>query len=115
MSLSLQSAKVNVLVNDIHGLKISCRRGLCLGDPLSPLIFVLVTNGLHHMITKCRNAGLISGLGCRHDTNSIINLHYAADILICRKECMPRVLSLKWILFFYENGLDSRLIITIAL
>ena len=73
-------------VNGVQDRKILCRRGLCQGDPLSPLIFVLVANGLHHMIFKFRTVGLIEGLGCRDDTNSVVNLHYADDTLILAKQ-----------------------------
>ena len=71
----LQYAKVSVLVNGSQGQKNLCKRGLRQDDPLSPLILVLVANGLHHMIAKCREEGLIKGLGCRDDTNAVINLH----------------------------------------
>ena len=59
-----------------------CRRGLRKGDPLSPLIFILVVARLHNMIDKYRGVGLIEGLGCRDNTNAIINLYYADDTLI---------------------------------
>ena len=41
-----------MLVNGVQGREISCRRVLRKGDPLSPLIFVLVANGFHYMISN---------------------------------------------------------------
>jgi len=41
---------------------------------LFPLIFVIVANNLHHMIAKRWAKGLVKGLGCRDDTNVVINL-----------------------------------------
>ena len=49
-------------------------------------VFVLVANGLHHMIAKCQDADLIKGLGCQDDTNAVVNLHYADDTLIFGEE-----------------------------
>jgi len=34
------------------------------------------------MISKCREIGLVKGLGCRDETNVVINLEYANDTLI---------------------------------
>jgi len=47
--------------------------------PLSPLIFMSVANGLHRMIVKSQEEGLIKDLGFRGDTNAVINLHNAND------------------------------------
>ena len=78
----LQSVKVSVLLNGTQVLEISCKRGLQHSDPLSLLIFVIVANGLHHMIAKHRERGLIKGLECRDESNVVVNLHNADDTLI---------------------------------
>ena len=100
--LWLQSANVSVLVNGIQDREIYCKRDLHHSDPLSPLIFVLVADRLHHMIAECREEGHIKGLGSRDDTNIVINLHYADDTLIFGEECLSQAMILKWILFCYE-------------
>ena len=78
---------MTVLVIGIQGREISCKRGLRKGDPLSPLIFVLIANEFQHMIGKCWEESLIKGLGCRDDTNVFINLYYVDETLIFEKEC----------------------------
>ena len=92
-----------MLVNRVQGREISYRRGLSQGDPLSLLIFVLLANGLHHMIAIYRKAGLIEGLGCRDSANSVVNLHYADDNLIFGKDYTPQAMILEWILFYFKR------------
>jgi len=93
----------SILVNSVQGLDISCKRGLRQGDPLSPLIIVLVANGSRHMIFKCRMTGFFDGLGCWDESNSIINLHYVDDTLIFGKESLPQTMIHRWILFCFER------------
>ena len=68
----LQSTKVSVLMNEIQGWKTG--RVLRQEDHASPLIFVLVVDGLHHMIFICRKEGLLKGIRCQDDANTVINL-----------------------------------------
>jgi len=98
INLWLRSAKASLLVNGIVGREVARRRGLRRRDSLSPLIFVLVANGLHFMIKRCRDRRLIKGLGCLDEINKGINLHYADDTLIFERYCMTEVRTLKWIL-----------------
>lgn len=47
---SLKTAKVQILVNGVAGKEIRYRRGLRQGDPLPPLLFVLMAYGLNKML-----------------------------------------------------------------
>jgi len=105
----LSSARVSLLIIGSLGWSIACKRGLTLGDPLSPLIFVLVANGLYFMVKSCREKGLLKGLGCRDETNAIINLHYADDTLIFGKECVAQAVILKCILYCFEEWSGLRI------
>lgn len=51
----LTSATIEVLVNVIPMQEIVCRWGLRQDDPLSPLLFVLVADGLNKIIWKAEN------------------------------------------------------------
>ena len=89
-----------MLVNVFRSWKFPVRGGQHQGDPQ---IFVLVTNGLNHMISKCYKTGLINGLGCRDNTNSVINLQFMGDILVFGKESLPQTMILKWTMFCFER------------
>ena len=78
------------------------------GTPLSSALCASAES-LHHMITKRQGKGLIKGLGSRDETNKVINLHYADDILIFGRLSLPQAMILKWVLLCYEkwSGLKS--------
>jgi len=76
-----------------------CTRGLRQGNPLAPMIFNLVANGLNHMINKCCQAGLIKGLGCRDSADLVVNLHYTYDTFIFEEAYATQAMILKRVLF----------------
>ena len=59
------SSSTQVLVNGVPGDHIRHQRGLRQGDPLSPMLFILVMDVLGHMITKATNEGLLLPLSTR--------------------------------------------------
>ena len=69
----LSSSSTQVLLNGIPGDRIAHRRGLQQGDPLSPMLFILVVDVLGHMILKAENEGLLQPLSRR-------NLHHRISI-----------------------------------
>jgi hypothetical protein len=61
----LSSSSTQVLLNGVPGDHIHHRRGLRQGDPLSPMLFILVMDVLGHMIAKAANEGLLLPLSTR--------------------------------------------------
>lgn len=59
----LMSGKSSMLVNGVEGRKFHCKRGLRQGDPLSPLLFVLVADVFTKMINLGKYRNEIRGLG----------------------------------------------------
>jgi len=55
----LSSSSTQVLLNGVPGDRIHHRRGLRQGDPLSPMLFILVMDVLGHLITKASSVGLL--------------------------------------------------------
>lgn len=76
----LASSSTQVLVNGIPGDCISHRRGLRQGDPLSPMLFILVMDVLCRMITKAHNEEMLLPLSTRalHHRISL----YADDVVL---------------------------------
>jgi hypothetical protein len=80
ISAILASSSSRVLLNGIAGEPIKHGRGLRQGDPLSPLIFVLAIDPLHHLICKATDQGHLHRLRGRAPMNR--TSVYADDVAI---------------------------------
>jgi hypothetical protein len=58
----LTTSSTKVLLNGILGESIKHRRGLRQGDPLSPMLFILVMDVLNLMFMRAAEAGLLQPL-----------------------------------------------------
>ena len=54
------SASLAIMLNGVPGKKIYYLRGVRQGDPLSPLLFVLVADLLQSTLNKAKELGLVS-------------------------------------------------------
>ena len=60
-------------------------RGLRQGDPLSPYLFLLVTEGFSNLLTKSMQGNRLTGLKVAHSCPALSHLFFADDTLIfCR-------------------------------
>lgn len=78
------------------------QRGLRQGDPLSPLLFVLVTDVLSSMFTHAINAKILIGITLG-ELGSKCNLHYADDLLILTSGGIKDLRIIKLILYLFEG------------
>jgi hypothetical protein len=76
----LCSSSTQVLMNGSPGDRIFHRRGLRQGDPLSPMLFILVMDVLGHMISKAASEGLLLPLS-RRPLQHRISI-YADDVVL---------------------------------
>jgi hypothetical protein len=79
IAMLLRTASTRVLVNGAVGRVFSHGRGLRQGDPLSPLLFVLVIDVLSAMFRAAESLGVLPPLpaGLRHHV-----LLYADDVVV---------------------------------
>nr|GFB17952.1 RNA-directed DNA polymerase, eukaryota [Tanacetum cinerariifolium] len=74
-------AKASVLVNGTPSSKFQFQCGLKQGDPLAPLLFILVMESLHLSFSRVVEAGIFKGVRL-NSSLSLSHLFYAYDALI---------------------------------
>ncbi|XP_020266162.1 uncharacterized protein LOC109841620 [Asparagus officinalis] len=100
---SLTSSKSSVLVNGTASNSFVCHRGLKQGDPLSPMLFLLVADVLCRMLLSSSDHGDLSDLNLKGHLNGIKSLHFADDTIIFCKASVPDITNLKSILYLFES------------
>lgn len=98
MAAIFSSGTSSVLLNGVHGKTFHCRRGVRQGDPLSPLLFVLVVDLLQSVLNNAKDNQLLSlpiPMTCSLDFPI---LQYADDTLIVMEGCPTQLIHLKSLL-----------------
>jgi mannosylglycoprotein endo-beta-mannosidase len=87
--LLLSTARTRVVVNGSPGEPFAHGRGLRQGDPISPLLFIIVMNVVSAMFRAAEDSGLLSNLqmfGIRHRVSL-----YADDVVVFAKPSMEEL------------------------
>ncbi|XP_026396674.1 uncharacterized protein LOC113291343 [Papaver somniferum] len=95
------SAKTSVMVNGGPCGFFSVGRGLGQGDPISPILFVLMKEALSRRLTQLVNEGLISPLVERKGIHPT-HLFFADDVFIFCKGAKKSILNLMKLLDEYQ-------------
>jgi hypothetical protein len=103
---------VSVKLNNILGPYIKSHKGVRQGDPLSPILFNFVADGLFRMILKAQSNNLLCGSGDHIIEKGVVVLQYTDDTIICLKHDIKGARNMKLLLYMY--GLMAGLIINFS-
>ncbi|KAK1269248.1 hypothetical protein QJS04_geneDACA018474 [Acorus gramineus] len=78
----LSTAYTSILVNGAPCGFFPIKRGLRQGDPLSPFLFILVSNDLSRMLAGAQADGWVQGLQCGRSTTTLSHVLYADDMML---------------------------------
>lgn len=98
----LQSTSSSILINGQPGRWFISKRGLKQGNPLSPMLFILVADTLDRILRQAANENMISGIGPLDTTGQFICLQFADDTLLLCNAVKDHIKSLKLILYSFE-------------
>jgi hypothetical protein len=105
----LASSSTQILMNGIPGERIVHQRGLRQGDPLSPMLFILVMDVLSHMVSKAAEMGLLQPLSQRA-LQHCISLYADDAVLFLRPEAADIQITMDILQLFGEaSGLQTNL------
>lgn len=78
----LTSSKAKFLINNVQSEYVRFRRGLKKGDPLSPLLFVLVVDVLSSMFYHILSSGVLHEVPIGGSGVKMCHLQYADDLMV---------------------------------
>lgn len=108
----LKSARVSVLVNGSLGKKFKMGRGLRQGDPLAPLLFLIVAEGLNGLFQQAVCPGKFEGydVGLTNPVKVSL-LQFSDDRLFIGNDTLSNTLPIKSVLRCFElvSGLNINL------
>ncbi|KAK1258442.1 hypothetical protein QJS04_geneDACA006646 [Acorus gramineus] len=97
----IDSARASLLINGEVTGYFPLNRGLRQGDPLSPILFVIVANVLSRLCEKAAGAGWISGLASSQEGSRVAILQYADDTILLSEATERSVRGFRFILFCF--------------
>lgn len=99
----VSSATLSVLINGFASPQFKMEWGLRHGDPLSPLVFIVVAKGLDIIFENARAEGAISGISIGGNGPSISHLQFADDTIIFCKCEITEIITIKGLLGVFEQ------------
>jgi hypothetical protein len=103
MKKIIEGGKVGVNINGEAGGFFKTHKGLRQGDPLSPLLFNLVSDALATMIDNAKLAGKIKGLVPNLIEGGLTHLQYADDTIVFLNMDDQSIIHTKFLLYCFEN------------
>ncbi|XP_026438074.1 uncharacterized protein LOC113336620 [Papaver somniferum] len=98
----IQRIRFAILVNGSSCGKFACAEVLFQGDPLSPFIFLLISEVLNIMLSKALVDGKLGGFTAKYGGTSIYCMQFQDDTLVFLDADLEQVRFLKFLLFSFE-------------
>ncbi|KAL4384698.1 hypothetical protein GQ457_15G025740 [Hibiscus cannabinus] len=98
----VSSAKVSILINGSPTKEFLMKKGLRQGDPISPFLFITVTEVLHLIIIKASENGLIEGIDSLLPQASLTHLQFADDTILFLRPSVECIENTKRVLRCFE-------------
>jgi hypothetical protein len=97
----LTTSSTQILLNGVLGDFMNHQRGLRQGDPLSPMLFIIVMDALNLLILKAAEAGLLQPLSSR-SIQHWVSL-YADDVILFLRPSESDIALTLRILHLFKN------------
>ncbi|WOH13938.1 hypothetical protein DCAR_0933451 [Daucus carota subsp. sativus] len=97
-----ESSRISVLVNGAPSEEFIPSRGLRQGDPLSPLLFDLVGEGLSTLLMQGIRCDIFRGISIKGVPNQISHLQFADDVILFINNDDSSVVGIKRILQCFQ-------------
>ena len=107
--ICVKTVSYSVLINGEPKGKITPTRGLHQGDPISPYLFLLVTEGLHGLISKAATSGDIRGISICRNGLRLTHLFFADDSLLFCRASIQECNHIQTLLATYEQASGQQL------
>lgn len=100
----LKTCTSSVLLNGIPGKSFTCKRGVRLGDPLSPLLFVLAADFLQSIVNKAWHMGILKHPISEDFGGDFSIVQYADDTLLILPATASILFNLKGLLRSFSDS-----------
>jgi hypothetical protein len=98
MDMIMSSGTSSIMLNGVPRKTFHCKRGVCQGDPLSPLLFVLAVDLLQSILNKAKDAGIIQIPLSTSPNEDFPVIQYADDTFLIMEACPRHLFFLKALL-----------------
>jgi hypothetical protein len=99
----IQGGSVGIKVNDDIGHYFQTLKGLCQGDPLSPMLFNIAADMLAILIARAKEDGQVGGLIPHLVEGGVSILQYADDTILFMEHDPEKAVNMKLILCLFEQ------------
>ena len=98
----ISSASISILINGVPSKPFKMGRGLRQGDPLSPFLFVIMSEVLNKILQQAIRFQLFKGVSVGNNNVQISHLQFADDTLIFSEANEQYLLRIKEILLCFQ-------------